>query len=214
MTLSLVKKSSKGAPLSADDFDGNMTAIENAVNSLDSVAFDDRVTQNETDIADHETRITSNEGTLVTHDGRLDSLETDVTNHTTNTSGNPHNVTKAQVGLTNVSNDAQLKRSEGDFNSFSEKLTPVGDDVVLLEDSEDATPYTKKVASVASLMSLLALQSRSTDPPDPTDGKSVMWISDGTGSGSAGDMLVKINIGGTIKTFLLVQFNSEVNYES
>lgn len=48
---------------------------------------------------------------------------------------NPHSVTKAQVGLGNLSNDAQVKRSP-DHDTFAEKLLPVSDDSILIEDSE------------------------------------------------------------------------------
>jgi hypothetical protein len=57
---------------------------------------------------------------------------------------NPHTVTKAQVGLTNVTDDAQLKRAAGDTNSFTEKTTPIAADLVLIEDSA-ATNAKKKV---------------------------------------------------------------------
>lgn len=46
--------------------------------------------------------------------------------------------TNAQVGLGNVTNDAQLKRAANDFNSFSSKATPVGGDILLVEDSADS----------------------------------------------------------------------------
>jgi hypothetical protein len=39
------------------------------------------------------------------------------------------------VGLSNVTNDAQLKRAAGDFASFPTKAVPVGADIVLIEDS-------------------------------------------------------------------------------
>ena len=48
---------------------------------------------------------------------------------------NPHAVTKAQVGLTNVTDDAQLKRADGDFNTFTLKATPASADLLLIEDS-------------------------------------------------------------------------------
>ena len=58
---------------------------------------------------------------------------------------NPHGVTASQVGLGNVTNDAQLKRAAGDFNTFTAKATPVNADLVLIEDSEDGFAN-KKVA--------------------------------------------------------------------
>jgi hypothetical protein len=62
---------------------------------------------------------------------------------------NPHSVSKAQVGLGNVSDDAQLKRASGDFNSFTEKTGPVNDDIILIEDSADT--YAKKKIKKSSL---------------------------------------------------------------
>jgi hypothetical protein len=62
---------------------------------------------------------------------------------------NPHGVTGSQVGLGNVTNDAQLKRAAADFATFAIKATPVGADLVLLEDSEAAG--VKKKALVSSL---------------------------------------------------------------
>jgi hypothetical protein len=48
----------------------------------------------------------------------------------------------------------------------------------------------------------------SSDPADPDAGNSVQWVSDGTGSGSAGDVMMKINVGGTTKTVTLVDFST------
>lgn len=67
--------------------------------------------------------------------------------HIANTA-NPHSVTKAQVGLGDVTNDPQLKRAAGDFDSFTEKATVHVDDIVLIEDSEDALAKKKIKASL------------------------------------------------------------------
>ena len=48
----------------------------------------------------------------------------------------------------------------------------------------------------------------SADPADPDAGESVIWMSDGTGSGDPGDIMVKINVGGDIRTGTLVDFSS------
>ena len=65
--------------------------------------------------------------------------------HVANTS-NPHSTTAAQVGLGNVTNDAQLKRAANDFSSFTEKTTLSADDVFLIEDSaaSGAKKFVKK----------------------------------------------------------------------
>jgi hypothetical protein len=64
---------------------------------------------------------------------------------------NPHSVTKSQIGLGDVTNDAQLKRAAGDFNSFGEKLLPVGADIVLIEDS--ANGFAKQKLPLSHLLS-------------------------------------------------------------
>jgi hypothetical protein len=65
-----------------------------------------------------------------------------------------------QVGLGNVTNDAQLKRAAGDFSSFANKAAPVGSDVVLIEDS--AAGGAKKHVLVSTL-------GGSSPPFDPAD---------------------------------------------
>ena len=63
------------------------------------------------------------------------NTHTQIDAHIASTS-NPHSVTKAQIGLSNVSNNAQIKRNP-DFESFPEKTLPIATDKLLLEDSED-----------------------------------------------------------------------------
>lgn len=89
---------------------------------------------------------------------------------------NPHSVTKAQVSLTNVTDDAQLKRADGDFNTFSEKASPVASDVLLLEDS--AASYAKKKVLISSLGSSGITRSGAT-----TDNALMRW--NGTSADSA-----------------------------
>ncbi len=62
---------------------------------------------------------------------------------------NPHNVTKSQIGLANVSNDAQLKRTSNDFNSFDEKINTDYNDIVLIEDSRN--DYEKKKVKISAI---------------------------------------------------------------
>lgn len=49
----------------------------------------------------------------------------------------------------------------------------------------------------------------SSDPDDPAAGYSVIWQSDGTGSGDDGDIMMKVtNSGGTTKTTTLIDFSA------
>jgi hypothetical protein len=77
------------------------------------------------------------------------------------------------VGLGNVTNDAQLKRAAGDIASFTEKATPVDTDLVLIEDSADSN--NKKKVQVGNLPNGGGV----TTPGTTTDNALVRW--DGTG---------------------------------
>lgn len=57
---------------------------------------------------------------------------------------------KTDIGLSNLSNDAQLKREDADFDSFTEKTTPVDADIVLIEDSEDS--FSKKKVLLSNML--------------------------------------------------------------
>ena len=62
---------------------------------------------------------------------------------------NPHGVTKSQVSLGNVTNDAQLKRSANDWTDFTQETTPNTGDKVLLEDYSDGTKKYTTVGAIA-----------------------------------------------------------------
>lgn len=76
---------------------------------------------------------------------RLQSLYDDVSDHIADT-GNPHNT------LPNVTNDAQLKREAGDINTFIEKVLPVSNDILLIEDSADSN--NKKKVKIENIFSV------------------------------------------------------------
>ena len=46
------------------------------------------------------------------------------------------------------------------------------------------------------------------EPDDPEAGTSVPWMSNGTGLGDEGDIMVKVNVGGTIKYCTLCDFSN------
>ena len=48
----------------------------------------------------------------------------------------------------------------------------------------------------------------SSDPSDPDEGSYVTWMSDGTGAGDDGDIMMKITAGGSTKTTTLVDFSA------
>lgn len=81
-------------------------------------------------------------------DGAGTNTHAQIDSHIGSTS-NPHVVTKTQVGLGNVTDDAQLKRAAGDFATFTEKTTLAMADIVLVEDS--AAGGAKKKATLTTL---------------------------------------------------------------
>ncbi len=54
----------------------------------------------------------------------------------------------------------------------------------------------------------LILKERTYDPDNPSEGSSVIWMSNGNGSGDDGDVLIKITAGGVTKTATLVDFSA------
>ncbi len=53
------------------------------------------------------------------------------------------------------------------------------------------------------------LDALSADPDDPATNRSLLWQSDGTGSGDDGDIMIKItDSGGTTKTETLVDYSA------
>src|SRR5678815_2004457 len=59
-------------------------------------------------------------------------------------------LTKTDISLSNITDDAQLKRSANDFTSFTAKASPISSDILLIEDS--AAGGVKKYVSVSSLV--------------------------------------------------------------
>ena len=92
---------------------------------------------------------------------------------------NPHTTTAAQVGLGNVTNDAQLKRGDGDINSLAQKPTPIAGDVLLLEDS--AASFAKRKVTWNQLPAGgggglgYALSLRAASQSTTTDGQTLYW---------------------------------------
>lgn len=82
------------------------------------------------------------------------------------------------------------------FHDASNKLITKDVDagvVISTDVASDSTPD-------AALGGSLTQDVFAGDPADPAVGKSVMWVSDGTGAGNAGDVMVKTNIGGVVHT--------------
>ena len=76
----------------------------------------------------------------------------------------------------------------------------------LREKADDSEVY-KRDGSVV-LEGPFIFKELSADPDDPEEGQAVMWMSDGTGSGDDGDIMMKISAGGVTKITTLVDFSA------
>ena len=77
----------------------------------------------------------------------------------------------------------------------------------LIDSKADDSEVLKRDGSVV-LEGSFTFRELSADPDDPDEGHAVMWLSDGTGSGDDGDIMVKITAGGATKTTTLVDFSA------
>lgn len=57
-------------------------------------------------------------------------------------------------------------------------------------------------------VSVLGLLERSADPVEPGVGQCVIWMSDGTGKGDDGDIMVASNVDGTTLTSTLFDYSA------
>jgi len=58
----------------------------------------------------------------------------------------------------------------------------------------------------------LTLLEQSSNPAEPADGKSVIWMSDGTGYGDTGDVMIATNSGGIAKYGTLFDYSAGSNW--
>jgi len=68
--------------------------------------------------------------------------------------------------------------------------------------------YTKDNGRTQAGITSIILSFTSAEPPDPVANECVQWVSNGTGAGDAGDVMMKINDGTTVKTVTLVDFSA------
>ena len=89
-----------------------------------------------------------------------------------------------------------------DRNKYGQSI--IGD--LSVTGNMDAGSYTGSGDQI--LFREIVLQERSSDPADPPEGMSIIWMSDGTGAGDDGDILMKVTAGGATGTATIVDKSS------
>lgn len=124
-------------------------------------------------VSGHTSSISSISSTVGTHTTQIGTNTTNIATNTSNLSAhianvaNPHTVTKTQVGLANVTNDAQLKRADNDWAGYSAITAPTLSDKVL---AEIAAGGVKGTLSLSALVTLVKAQLRDPVWDAPTTG--------------------------------------------
>lgn len=96
---------------------------------------------------------------------------------------------------------------------MSDEITDqFGFKATLMQLSKDLSQLFRRISQLESAPTMaengLTLKERSSDPANPIEGSFIIWMSDGTGAGDDGDVLIKITAGGVTKTTTLVDFSA------
>ncbi len=75
--------------------------------------------------------------------------------------------------------------------------------------SSDITPLSFTETAGFNVGGHIWITERSSDPDEPAEGESVIWMSDGTGKGNDGDVLIASKAGGTTKYVTLFDHDAE-----
>lgn len=71
-----------------------------------------------------------------------------------------------------------------------------------------ASIYAPSFVAADAVQSTSAVKVGRAEPNNPLAGQSVSWLSNGEGAGDEGDLMIKINVGGVIKTATLVDYST------
>ncbi|MHC4622261.1 MAG: hypothetical protein ACYTEQ_31390 [Planctomycetota bacterium] len=92
-------------------------------------------------------------------------------------------------------------------------VVPVKDEDNMTSDSDTHLATQQSIKAyvdaqvVSGEFSPLILAELSADPSKPTEGKAKIWMSDGTGTGDDGDVIIAATAGGTTKRAILWDFS-------
>ncbi len=123
-----------------------------------------------------------------------------------NTTGSYNNAVGYGALYRNTAGDRNVAigYKAGFYETGSNKLYIANSDA----DADNALIYGEFDNKIFRINGATQNKALSSDPADPPAGYSVQWVSDGTGSGDAGDVMMKINVGGTVKIITLVDFST------
>ncbi len=93
-----------------------------------------------------------------------------------NDTDNPHAVTKAQVGLENVTNAAQLARADNDWAGFQAEGAPEADDQLLLEKAIGGAKKRVRIADLPSTPGGANFFTELEDAPDSLTGNNRKYV--------------------------------------
>lgn len=66
-----------------------------------------------------------------------------------------------------------------------------------IKDNEVIGTAIKYILESGLSTEVLTVLERSSDPPEPANGTGILWLSDGTGKGDDGDIMIAVNVDGT-----------------
>ena len=112
-----------------------------------------------------------------------------------------YQVCNAVVPLTAVNDNDQIEVR------VYHTLTDAGGDSTLSIDYVSIVPIAKEV-----IVSQLRLAERSADPVQPQEGTAVIWMSDGTGKGDDGDVMIGSKAGGVAKYKILFDHSAGIGW--
>lgn len=146
-----------------DEFGPNVNIELNFGTTTGTVADGGVVAAISSTVAGHTSSISSISSTVGTHTTQISANTANIATNTSNLTAhianvsNPHSTTKAQVGLTNVTDDAQLKRANNDWAGYSAITSPTLSDKLL---SEIAAGGVKGTLQLSALVTLIKSQLR------------------------------------------------------
>jgi hypothetical protein len=85
-----------------------------------------------------------------------------------------------------------------DALDYSENTDPQDSDALYFIDDSAGTPADEYIlySTLCKNISILGLLERSSDPSEPAEGTAYIWMSDGTGKGDDGDVMIASQAGG------------------